>query len=378
MFPPYLSHKESSIYANDTGITAQKILLLHSLSPCSMKYEAITIKDIAKALGLSTSTVSRALRDSYEISPETKERVLIYAKENNYRPNPIALSLKEKRSSSIGVLVSEISNRFFSQAIDGIESVAQEKGYNVIIAQSKENFEREVSALHYLASRSVDGIIVSVSAGTSDFSTINDLYLRGMPMVSFDRVVDHLNMHKVVVDNYKGAYEATAHLIQNGYKKIACVAGSAFLSISQERVAGYKNALQDHNMKIEEDLIKYCAHSGLILEEVEDIMNELTTQKKKPDAIIACSDKITTNIMRHCQQQNISIPKEVALLGFSNIELTELLTPSLSIVQQPAAEMGRIAAELLIKSIESKKPTTEFEHVILPTELFQRASSAKK
>ena len=343
-----------------------------------MKYEAVTIKDIAKALGLSTSTVSRALRDSYEISPETKERVLLYAKEANYRPNPIALSLKEKRSSSIGVVVSEIANSFFSQAINGIESVAQEMGYNVIIAQSKEDFEREVSALRYLASRSVDGILISVSAGTSDFSTINDLYLRGMPMVSFDRVVDHLNMHKVMVDNYKGAYDATTHLIKNGYKKIACIASSAFLSITQERVEGYKNALQEHGLKVDESLITYCPHSGLIYEEVEDAMLQLMKLKNKPDAILACSDKITTNVMRHCKRSNIDIPTKLGLIGFSNLDLTELLTPSLSIVSQPADEMGRIAATLLIKMIESKKPITDFEKVILPTELYQRESSAKK
>ena len=343
-----------------------------------MKYEAITIKDIAKALGLSTSTVSRALRDSYEISPETKERVLLYAKEANYRPNPIALSLKEKRSSSIGVLVSEIANSFFSQAINGIESVAQEKGYNVIIAQSKEDFQREVSALQYLASRSVDGILISVSAETSDFSTINDLYLRGMPMVSFDRVVDHLNMHKVKVDNYKGAYDATTHLIHNGYTKIACIASSAYLSITQERVAGYKNALQDHGIEIDISLIDYCLHSGLIYEEVEAIMSTFMIKKNKPDAILACSDKITTNIMRYCQDKKIIIPAQLGLLGFSNLDLTDLLNPSLSVVVQPAAEMGRVAAELLIKMIENKRPTTIFEEVILPAELYQRASSAKK
>jgi pentatricopeptide repeat protein len=343
-----------------------------------MKYEAITIKDIAKALGLSTSTVSRALRDSHEISYETKERVIAYAKEMNYRPNPIALSLKEKRSSSIGILVSEIANSFFSQAINGIESVAQEHGYNVIIAQSKEDYNREVSALNYLASRSVDGILISVSAGTSDFSNINELYLRGMPLVSFDRVVDHLNMHKVKVDNYKGGYEATKHLIKNGYKKIACIASSTYLSITEERVAGYKDALKSFGMAIDETLIDYCLHSGLIYEEVEDVMARMMKQKNKPDAILACSDKITTNVMRYCQIKKIKIPTKIGLLGFSNLDLTDLLTPSLSVVRQPATEMGRIAAELLIKTIESKRAVTTFEEVVLPTELFQRASSAKK
>jgi len=343
-----------------------------------MKFEAITIKDIAKALGLSNSTVSRAIRDSYQISSETKEKVLQYAKEHNYRPNPIALSLKEKRSRSIGVLVSEIANSFFSQAIDGIESVAQEKGYNVIIAQSKEDVLRETSALDYLASRSVDGIILSVSSETEDFSHIKDLYHRGMHMVSFDRIVDFEKIHKVKTDNFKASYEATTHFIHNGYTQIACVLNAPFLSISQERLEGYKSALTDHNIKIVDQYIQFCAHGGLVYKEVEAVMDELMQSKKKPDAILACSDKITTNIVRYCQQSNISIPKEISLVGFSNLVLTDLLVPSLSIVMQPAYEMGRVAAELLIKNIENNNAVKHFEHINMPAILHQRASSNKK
>jgi LacI family transcriptional regulator len=343
-----------------------------------MKFEAITIKDIAKALGLSTSTVSRALRDSYEISPETKQRVLLYARENNYRPNPIALSLKEKRSSSIGVLVCEIANSFFSQAINGIESVAQEKGYNVIIVQSKEDFEKEVSSLQYLASRSVDGIIFSVSAETSDFSHVQQLYARGMNMVSFDRVVDFQDIHKVSVDNFKAAYEATAHFIKNGYSQIACIANAAYLSITKERVEGYTAALRDYGLPIDPNHIHYCLHGGLNYKEVADIMSNAMLKKLQPDAILACSDKITTNVMRYCQLENIAIPHQIGLVGFSNLDLTDLLAPSLTVVQQPAYEMGRIAAELLIKQIESKRPLKEFEDVVLATELHQRASSADR
>ena len=342
-----------------------------------MKFEAITIKDIAKALGLSTSTVSRALRDSYEISPETKERVLVYAKENNYRPNPIALSLKEKRSSSIGVLVCEIANSFFSQAINGIESVAQEKGYNVIIAQSKEDFEKEVSSIQYLASRSVDGIIFSVSAETSDFSHLQQLYGRGMNMVSFDRLVDFSDIHKVSVDNYKAAYDATTHFIKNGYKNISCIANASFLSITKGRVEGYKAALKDHAIDIKTENVYYCLHGGLNFEEIATIMNQAMRSKQKPDAILACSDKITTSVMRYCQNENIIIPSEMGLVGFSNLDLTDLLAPSLTVVRQPAYEMGRIAAELLIKQIESKRPTKQFENVVLATELHQRSSSKK-
>jgi LacI family transcriptional regulator len=342
-----------------------------------MKFEAVTIKDIAKALGLSTSTVSRALRDSYEISPETKERVLQYARETNYRPNPIALSLKEKRSSSIGVLVSEIANSFFSQVINGIESVAQERGYNVVIAQSKESYEREVSALNYLASRSVDGIILSVSAETNDFSAINNLYSKGMAMVGFDRIVETLQMHKVIVNNKRGAYDATSQLIKNGFKNIACIASSSYLSISKERIQGYIDALQENNIPVNDQLIEYCAHGGMLYDEVAFAMKRLMKASKKPDAIIACSDKITTNAMRFCKKEKIAIPEKLGLIGFSNLDLTELLSPSLSVVRQPAGDMGKKAAELLLSMIESKRAVTEFQTVVLPAEIHERESSIK-
>ena len=342
-----------------------------------MKFEAVTIKDIAKALGLSTSTVSRALRDSYEISPETKEKVLQYARETNYRPNPIALSLKEKRSSSIGVLVSEIANSFFSQVINGIESVAQERGYNVVIAQSKESYEREVSALNYLASRSVDGIILSVSAETYDFSAISNLYNKGMAMVGFDRIAETLQMHKVIVNNKRGAYDATSQLIKNGFKNIACIASSSYLSISKERIQGYIDALQENNIKVNDELIAYCAHGGMLYDEVEVAMKKLMSSTKKPDAIIACSDKITTNAMRYCKKEKVAIPEKLGLIGFSNLDLTELLSPSLSVVRQPAGDMGKKAAELLLSMIESKRAVTEFQTVVLPAEIHERESSIK-
>src|SRR5687767_1788518 len=174
-----------------------------------MKFEAITIKDIAKALGLSTSTVSRALRDSYEISPETKKMVLEYAEKHHYKPNPIALNLKERRSQSIGVIVCEIANSYFSQVINGIESIAYQFGYNVIIAQSRESYEREIMNLQYLTSRSIDGLIISVSTETTDFSFLKELKEKKMPMVFFDRIVSEIDTHKVTADNFKGAYDAT-------------------------------------------------------------------------------------------------------------------------------------------------------------------------
>jgi LacI family transcriptional regulator len=340
-----------------------------------MKFDAITIKDIAKALGLSSSTVSRALRDSYEISPKTKERVLLYAKEYNYSPNPIALSLKEKRSSSIGVLVSEIANSFFSQVINGIESVAQENGYNVIIAQSKEDFNKEVSSIQYLASRSVDGIILSVSSETSTFNHVKQLYDRGMNMVSFDRLVDFEDIHKVAVDNYKAAYEATTHFIENGYKNIACFANASYLSITQERLKGYEAALSEAGIPMEESLVKYCAHGGMVRTEIEISLSELWKQKKRPDALLAASDRLSTNSIGILKEMGIEIPRDIALIGFTNSVNADIFNPSLSAVVQPAFEMGRKATELLIAQIENNKPVTNFEQVVMDTELILRNSS---
>lgn len=342
-----------------------------------MKFEAVTIKDIAKALGLSTSTVSRALRDSYEISPETKKLVLEYAEKINYHPNPIALSLKERRSRSIGVIVCEIANSFFSQVINGIESIAYKNGYNVIIAQSRESLERELINLQYLTSRSVDGLIISVSTETKDFSYLRELHDRGMPIVFFDRIVDEIETHKVIVDNFKGAYDATNHLISCGYKRIAAVNNASGLSIAKERLAGYKAALTDHGIEPDESLIKYCLHGGMIVEEVDQVITELFDQPAPPDAIFASADKLTTGCLRNLKARRLSVPADVGLIGFSNTDLTELLEPPLSVIRQPAFEMGEIAISLLLQLIESKRPVTDFETRVLPTELLLRNSTRK-
>ncbi len=342
-----------------------------------MKFEAVTIKDIAKALGLSTSTVSRALRDSYEISPETKKIVLEYAQNNNYRPNPIALSLKEKRSRSIGIIVCEIANSFFSQIINGIESIAYDKGYNVIISQSHESYDREVINVQYLASRSIDGLLVSVSSETQDLEHLKNLHERGFPIVFFDRIVEEMETHKVIVDNFKGAYDATEHLIKSGYKHIAALAGSEFLSITKERLGGYRKALEDHNMEYNEAYTKHCLHGGMLYDEVEHALNDLLELKIKPDAIIASADKLTTNCLSYLKKRKIKVPDEIGLIGFSNLDLTELLSPSLSVVRQPAFEMGEISTELLIQLIESKRPIRDFERRILPPELLIRESTDK-
>lgn len=342
-----------------------------------MKFETVTIKDIAKALGLSTSTVSRALRGSYEISPETKKLVLEYAEKINYRPNPIALSLKERRSRSIGVVVTEIANNFFSQAINGIESIAYNRGYHVIISQTHESWERENVTIQHLASRSVDGLLISLSNETTDLSQLKQLHEKGLPMVFFDRVTDEIVTHRVTANNFKGAYDSTLHLIKQGCRRIAHVTNSPHLSITRERLEGYKKALDENNIAFDEKLVQYCHHGGMIYAEIEEAVARLLKSKQRPDAVLAASDRITTSSLKAFRDAGVKVPEEIALIGFSNTNMAELINPPLSAVRQPAFDMGQVATELLIQIIESKRPITEFETKILDTELFIRNSSAR-
>ncbi|WP_199121348.1 LacI family DNA-binding transcriptional regulator [Pedobacter sp. ASV28] len=332
-------------------------------------FEPVTIKDIAKALGLSTSTVSRALRDTHEISPATKKLVIDYANKINYKPNPIALSLKERRSKSIGVVVSEVANSYFSQAIDGIESIAYDKGYHVIISQTHESFEREVVNVNHLASRSVDGLLISLSSQTKDISHLKFLHEKGLPIVFFDRVADEIVTHKVIADNEKGAYQATSYLIESGYKKIAHLTSSSYLSISIERLSGYEKALKDHGIETNRDYIKYCPHGGMLYEETENAIKELMALKDKPDAIFVAGDRLSTGCLSVFKNLKISVPGDMAIAGFSNSDVLDLFNPSLTSVRQPAYEIGRLATEMLLKLIEAKYPVEEFEKKVLETSL---------
>lgn len=343
-----------------------------------MKFEAVTIKDIAKALGLSTSTVSRALRDSYEISPETKKLVLEYAEKNNYHPNPIALSLKERRSRTIGVVVCEIANSYFSQVINGIESIARQNGYNVIISQSRESAETESLILQYLTSRSVDGLIISVSSETTDFSFLKELHDRGMPIVFFDRIVDEIATHKVIADNFKGAYDATSHLISCGFKRIATLCNTTQLSIGKERLAGYQAALRDNGLDIVPELIRYCEHGGMLAEEMDEAIDDLLKQDPVPDAIFSAADKLTSGCLRALKARGLSVPGDIGLVGFFNSELAELLSPSLSVVKQPAFEMGEESTRLLLELIEAKRPVDDYQTRVLSTEMYIRDSTGQQ
>jgi LacI family transcriptional regulator len=340
-------------------------------------FESYTIKDIAKALGLSTSTVSRALNGSYEIGAETKKLVLEYAEKVNYRPNPIALSLKEQKSHSIGVVVCEVANNFFSQAINGIESIAYNRGYHVIITQTHESFDRESANVQHLLSRHVDGLLVSLSAETTDTSQYKYLLEKGFPIVFFDRVAADVNTHKIIANNFKGSFDAAELLINAGFTKIAHLTNSNNLLISRERFDGFKAALDEHNLDFKPGYLKYCNHGGMIQDEVEFAIKELLNMDEPPDAIFIGSDRLTISCMHILKKMGIKIPDDMAIAGFTNSDVAELFDPPLTVVRQPAFQIGQMATEMLIKTIESKWPVEEFTTEQVETELIARLSSQK-
>jgi len=342
-----------------------------------MNFNAITIRDIARELNLSVSTVSKALRDSYEISEKTKKLVTEYAQLHNYRPNPIAQSLKQGHSQSIGIVVSTIENQFFSQVINGIESVAYNEGYNVIITQTHESYDLEVKNVNHLTYRSIDGLLISLSTETKNIDHLKKLHKQGLPIVFFDRVTDDIETHKVIADNYNGGYNATKHLIESGYRKIAHITSPPNISITKERLAGYMDALADAGIQLPDHYIKYCPHGGRDISEIENALDELLKLDDKPDAIFTTSDRITTNTFYLLKKLKLKIPEEIAIVGYTNTMLADVLTPSLSSVYQPGFEIGQKATEMLLSLIRSKWPVTEFETLVLPTHLFERESSAK-
>lgn len=334
-------------------------------------FKPITIKDIAHALDLSPSTVSRALSDSYEINEETKKRVLEYAEKHNYRRNPMASSLRHGRSYSIGVVVCEVANSFFSQAIDGIESVAYGKGYHVIISQSHDAYEREVVNIQHLANRAVDGLLISMSAETKDFSHIINLHEQGLPIVFFDRVINTFETHTVTSNNLEGARKATQSLIDRGFRKIAHLANAPHLSITSERLEGYEEALEQHGIPLDESFIRYCHHGGRVQQEVEDAVRYFLSLDERPHAIFVASDRLSMGCL---SAYNKLAPKDEhpVVAGFSNSEVLDLIQPGFLCVRQPAFEMGRTAMEMLIQLIESRHPVYDFENIVLDTELIAR------
>ncbi len=331
-----------------------------------------TINDIARQLELSPSTVSRALRDHPDISQKTKDRVLALASATNYQPNLIAQSLQTKRSNNIGVIVPEIRNTFFSTAISGIEEVAYEAGYTIMVCQSNDTYEREVINTRALAANRVAGMLVSSSQGTIDFDHFRTVMQQGIPLVLFDRIAEDLEVSKVIVDDFEGAFGAVSYLIGTGRRRIAHLAGSSSLYVSRKRREGYEAALRAHGLPLRPE---YIIGGGYHEEDGRAGMRQLLTLREVPDALFTVNDPVAIGAFLHLREQGISVPGNIALIGFSNNPNTALVTPRLTTVNQPAFEMGRKAASLLLKNFAAGSGPLPVETIVLQTQLIIREST---
>ena len=339
-----------------------------------MKRQTTTIKDIAKELGISPSTVSRALKDHFEISQDTIDAVKRVAKEMNYQPNSLALSLRYSKSNTIGVIVPEIVHFFFSTVISGIEDIAQSRGYNVIITQSNESLDREMMNLQTLFNNRVDGVLVSLSKESFDHSHLEAMMQKGLPIVFFDRVADDLNSSKVTVDDFLGGYQATQHLIAQGYKRIAHLAGPSGFDITNDRLEGYRKAHEEAGLEVDEELVLFDRASGE--SDAYAAVHELL-KHKDPDALFASNDLSAMGAIKAARQLGKDVPTDFGVVGFSNWQFTALTNPSISTIEQPGFEMGQHAAELLLKQIDGGDEDVPFESIKLPTSLITRESSVK-
>ncbi len=337
-----------------------------------MRKHRITIKDIAEKLNISPSTVSRALKDHPDINPETKKNVKEIAEKYNYIPNKIALGLLQDRSNTIGVIIPEIIHHFFSSVISGIENAAYEQGYNIMICQSMESYDKEVKNVQTLLSNHIDGLLISISKETKNFDHLKNFREIGLPIVFFDRIAEEINSDKVIVDDYGGAYQATEHLISIGCKRIAHFHGPLHLLIGINRYNGYVHALKDNNHTINEKYMVFCDS----IEEAKKQTKKLLELPEPPDGIFAVNDLTAVGTMQTVIEAGYKVPEDIAIVGFTNSFISPLTNPSLSTIDQNGYTMGKEAANLLFQRIKEgedkiSKPITK----LLDTDLIKRDSS---
>jgi LacI family transcriptional regulator len=334
----------------------------------------ITLKKIAKEFDVSISTVSKALKDSHEISEEVKEKIQAFAKYYHYKPNSLALNLRNQKTKTIGVIIPQIVHHFFTKVISGIEQVANKNGYNVMICMSMDSYEKEVLNLDMLANGVVDGIIVSVAKETEEkenYSHFRDLIYNGIPLVMFDRVIDEIKCSKVLTNDKDGGYLATKHLINIGCKRIAILTTPDFVSVGNLRLEGYKNALQNSSISFDEELV-------IIINEEEDIKEQiktLFTLKNPPDGIFGVNEIYAAYAMKSARKHGFRVPEDVSILGFTDGLISQFSTPTLSTVAQHGNTMGQKAAELLLNEIEFQDTDYQYKTKVIETDLILREST---
>lgn len=332
----------------------------------------VNMIQLAKELGLSVSTVSKALGDSHEISASTKKRVLELAKKYNYKPNPFASSLRKKKNKQIAVIIPDIVNNFFALAVDGIESVTVSKNYDTFIYLTHESLDREKAVLEHLESGLISGLIISVCNGMEGYSHFQQFYENTkLPLVFFDRVPDLLQFPKVISNNYESTYSATSSLLKAGSKRPVFLTTGTPLYTSLERRRGFQAAVVAHGLRFNDSMVIECTDD---MEKNHAMLGSYFKQKKRPDAVFASIEKFAISTYQVCKDLGISIPEEMKVIGMTNLRTAALLNPSLSTLSQPAFEMGVQAANLLLKMIEKKSYAAANDIITLTNELTLRDS----
>ena len=336
-----------------------------------------TLKEIADQLGLSVPTVSKALKDYPDVSKKTKGLVKELAKTLNYTPNAFAVNLRTKESKTIGLIIPEIVHHFFSNVIKGIISQAEKKGYLVIILQSNESYDLEKKQVELLLRQQVDGVIISIANETADFTHLNDIININKPLIMFDKIAKIVPCSKVIIDDRKAAYDATKHLIDIGCKRIAHFRGPLLPQNSIDRFLGYKKALLDHNMQYDSSLVYICECGDNSFHEGETNAKKILKDHNNVDGIFINTDLVAIGALTEFNRQGIKIPEQISIVGFSNWFMSSVISPSLTTINQPGFEMGKIAFKQLFKEMKKLKKEKKItpKTITLNAELIQRDSS---
>lgn len=336
----------------------------------------ITIYDIANKLNLSTSTVSRALKNHGSISKKTTKIVNDTAEKMGYRPNHLASSLRNNKTKTIGVLISRINRPFMASLISGIEETSQKAGYNVIITQSHDSYQDEVDMVQALYNSRVSGLICSLAMETTKTDHFQQFIDKNIPLVFVDRVPKDFNTYRVMIDNYSAGYKATKHLIEQGCTRIAHIAGLKFRNIYNERERGYRDALEQHNLTVDEDLIVHV--NTMSYEEGEKATNRLFDLSKPPDGIFSSNDTTAISAIQVAKSRGLNVPQDIAIIGFNNDPISRIIDPNLSTISHPAFEMGKTSAKKILKHLKNSEKGSITEITFLNTEVIIRESSNRK
>lgn len=333
-----------------------------------------TIIDIARATGVSNSTVSRALHGHADINPETRNAILEMAARLDYQPNQLAYNLVKSRTNTIGMIVPEFTNSFFPNIIIGAHELLIEAGYNLTIMQSNESYPVEVSNTKAMLANRIDGLLISLTQETNNYDHLKVFEKRGIPLVLFNRVCDHVEAPKVVVNDFDASFMAVEHLILNGYERIAHLGGPLNLLVSRERLRGYRAAMEKHGKSIEENMVI----QGMFSQQKAKIYGKyLLDMENRPDAIFAVNDSAAIEIMLMAAEKGIRVPDELGVVGFSDNPESAYIGPGLTTIRQPTAEIGRTSANWILQLIDSEEELNLPKQKILKTELVVRGSSRK-